>query len=71
MFKTQPTTVDGVLSVFNTAIADLQKVAQAQDAIAAKQAQIALDAQAASKVAEAEAIRATKVAEQIKAVFAA
>lgn len=69
MFKTKPSTVDGVLSVFRTAIDDLQSVADAHRTKAVQQSAIADAALSAKADAEAEAARATKVATQMEAIF--
>lgn len=69
IFNTAPKSVDGVLSAFKAAIADLQTVASEQQATAAKQEEIAAAALSAKAVAEAEATRATNIAAQMSTIF--
>lgn len=63
------TKVNGVLSAFHEAIADLKAVAQRHTDKAAKHEQKASKALADKAVAEAEATRATAIATQMEGVF--
>lgn len=68
-FGTTPTTVDGVLEAFRETITNLETVAEANKAEAARQEAVAAQALAYKDEANAEASRATSIAEKMKAIF--
>jgi len=65
----KPKTVDSVLSTFNKAIADLDKVAKDNDAEADRQHGIIAQAEKTMEECNKECIRAEKVAKKLKDLF--
>lgn len=65
-----PTSVDQVLTAFNTMVGDLMTVKTAQNEIAATKAAEAVAAQSAADAASSEAARADSVIRKIEALLA-
>ena len=69
MFAIGPKSVDSVMSVFHRTIADLEQVAQEQQALVAQNQEAAKRAQQAAEAAKAEGERAQKVRSQLQSLL--